>query len=100
MWANYDIEEQYIYKTSLNYLSILLLDTAGLKTTPYIEYLRDLKNEIPVITGNGYMDINGNYYTFESQNEYSNLLQDYKMIQYNNVFDYKNKVNSFFQTYK
>ena len=99
LWANYDIEEQYIDKTSLNYLSMLLLDTAGLKTTPYIEYLRDFKNKIPVITGNGYIDINGNYYTFESQNEYSSLLQDYKIIQYNNVFDYKNKVNVFFETY-
>ena len=43
IWANYDIEEDEIEATSLNYLSILLLDTAGIETTPYMDYLRTLQ---------------------------------------------------------
>ncbi|MBS7176386.1 MAG: LTA synthase family protein, partial [Clostridiales bacterium] len=39
IWANYDIEEQYIEQISANYLSTLLLETAGLEMTPYNQYL-------------------------------------------------------------
>ncbi len=97
LWANYDIDEEYIDKISLNYLSMLLLDTANLQTTPYIEFLRNIRSKLPVITGNGYIDNDGNYYTFDSENEYSQLLHDYQIIQYNNVFDRKNIVNDFFK---
>ena len=96
LWANYDIEEQYIDKISLNYLSILLLDEAGLNTTPYMEFLRGVQDKLPVVTGNGYIDNKGNYYTFEDKNEYLEILNKYELIQYNNVFDYKNRVNDFF----
>ena len=97
LWANYDIEEKYVDKISLNYLSILLLDTAGLKTTPYMDFLRNLQDELPVISGNGYIDNDDNYYTYDYENEYSDLLHKYQLIQYNNVFDYKNRVNNFFE---
>lgn len=97
LWANYDIEEKYIDKISLNYLSILLLDTAGLTTTPYMEFLRNIQKDLPVITGNGYIDSNGNYYTYELENEYSSILHKYQLVQYNNVFDNKNKIDRFFE---
>lgn len=97
IWANYDIEEKYIDKISLNYLSILLLDTAGIKTTPYMDFLRELQKELPVVSGNGYIDNSNNYYTYDYENEYSDMLHKYQLIQYNNVFDYKNRVNSFFE---
>ena len=97
LWANYDIEEKYIDKISLNYLSILLMDTAGLKTTTYMNFLKNMQTEIPVITGNGYIDNENNYYTFDSQSKYSDILDKYELLQYNNVFDYKNRINSFFE---
>ena len=96
LWANYDIQEQYIDKISLNYLSILLLDTANLNTTAYMEFLREIQKQLPVITGNGYIDNSGTYYSFEDINDYSNILNKYEAVQYNNVFDYKNRVDSFF----
>ncbi len=97
LWANYDIEEQYIDKISLNYLSILLLDTAGLETTPYMEFLRNIQTQLPVITGNGYIDTEGNYYTYDEENEFSEILYKYQLVQYNNVFDSRNRINSFFE---
>lgn len=97
LWANYDIEEKYLDKISLNYLSILLLETAGINTTPYMEFLKTVQKDIPVITGNGYIDNNGTFYDFYSENEYSDLLYKYQIVQYNNVFDSKNKVNRFFE---
>ena len=97
LWANYDIEEKYIDKISLNYLSILLLDTANLNTTPYMDFLRNIQNDIPVITGNGYIDSNDIHYSFDNNNKYSDLLYEYQLIQYNNVFDNKNKIDEFFK---
>lgn len=97
LWANYDIEEQYIDKISLNYLSILLLDIAGLNTTPYMEFLRNIQSEIPVITGNGYIDKNDTYYTYDTESPYSDILYKYQIVEYNNVFDSKNRINKFFE---
>ena len=97
LWANYDIEEKYIDKISLNYLSILLMDTAGLTTTPYMNFLRNMQSQIPVITGNGYIDNENNYYTFDTENKYSDIIKQYELIQYNNVFDYKNRINKLFE---
>lgn len=97
LWANYDINEQYIDKISLNYLSMLLLDNAGLDTTPYMDFLKDIQSELPVITGNGYIDNNGNYYTYDVDSKYSEILHNYQLVQYNNVFDSKNRISEFFE---
>ena len=42
IWANYDIEEQEIDKLSANYLSSLLLKTAGVPMTNYNQFLLNL----------------------------------------------------------
>ena len=99
LWANYDIKEQYIDKTSLNYLSILLLETAQLKASPYMDFLKEIQKEIPVITGNGYISSDGNYYTYEQETNYLESLNKYQLIQYNNVFDNKNRISEFFKAY-
>ena len=97
IWANYDIPEYEVQDISLNYLSILLLDVAGLKTTTYMNFLRNMQKEIPVITGHGYMDENGNYYNFgEGLNENLKFIEDYRLLQFNNMFDKKNKFDELF----
>ena len=53
LWANYDIDTKEIPDISTNYLSSLVLDVAEIPKTPYIKYLDKLREEIPVITGNG-----------------------------------------------
>lgn len=97
LWTNYNISEKEINNVSLNYLPLLLLDTAGLKTTPYMEFLRQLQEQIPVITSNGYMDENSKYYkTDDTSSPYYDIINRYKLIQYNNVFDVKHRINNFF----
>ena len=96
IWANYDIEEDEIEATSLNYLSILLLDTAGIETTPYMDYLRILQEEIPVINAYGYMDSQYVFHSKTDLGEYQNLLQEYEYLQYNNMFD-NDKIDELFQ---
>lgn len=99
IWANYDIDEEAyanITDLSANYLSSLVLDVAGLQKTPYLQYLDELKEEIPIITGNGYMDKTGVYHNFDEENEYTPLIERYHLIQFNNMFDNKNKIKEFF----
>lgn len=96
IWANYDIEEQYIDKISSNYLSTLVLQTAGVQMTSYNEYLSKLYQTLPVIDSIGYIDKDNHYYSYEETSPYTDLLDEYKKIQYNNIFDSKNRADSLF----
>lgn len=87
IWANYDIEEQQIDMLSSNYLSSLLLKTAGVAMTDYNKYLLELSKKLPVIDTVGYVDSEGNHYKWSDATEYSEILSDYNCIQYNNIFD-------------
>ena len=99
LWANYDIPEQNVEITSLNYLSNLVLDTAGLEKTEYGKFLEEVQKQVPAINSVGYMDSTGVYHdvknTFEHQYDID-LLNKYRLLQYNNMFDTKHTINSFF----
>lgn len=90
IWANYDIEEKQIEKLSSNYLSSLVLETAGVKLTEYNKYLLKLSETLPVIDTVGYVDSENNYYKWSDVSPYSHLLDEYEKVQYNNIFDRKN----------
>lgn len=53
IWANYDIEEREFEKISANYLSTLLMETAGIELPQYNKFLNNLYFEYPVINVNG-----------------------------------------------
>ena len=91
IWANYDIEEQYIERLSSNYLSSLVLQTAGVKLTEYNKYLLNISKVLPVINTVGYIDNQGVYYKWSDSSPYRSILSEYENIQYNAVFDTENK---------
>ena len=100
IWANYDIEEKYIEKISVNYLQSVMLEAAGLNMTGYNKFLLEMHEKIPVITGNGYIGDDGNFYEIKDKTSpYYELIQKYNMIVYNHLFDAKNR-NSFFELKK
>lgn len=90
IWANYDIEEKHIDKLSSNYLSSLVLQTAGVKLTEYNKYLLRLSETLPVIDTVGYIDNQNVYYKWSDASPYTALLGDYEKVQYNNIFDQQN----------
>ena len=90
IWANYDIEEKTVERLSSNYLSSLVLETAGVKLTKYNQYLLKLAETLPVINNAGYIDKDGNYYKWSDESPYSEILDKYEKIQYNNIFDREN----------
>ena len=86
IWANYPLEGQEIDGVSLNYLSGLLLRAAGLEGSPYLNFLEQLRGQVPVITGVGTIDKNGEQYPVGEDTPWDELLEQYEMLQYNNMF--------------
>lgn len=88
IWANYDIEEKSDIEISANYLQSLLLEVANLPLNQYMQYIKDLRKEIPVITTNYYIGGDGNKYMFEdTSSPYYDRLQEYRKIVYYHMFD-------------
>ena len=103
IWANYDIDtEKYkgLKDVSVNYLSSIVLDVANIQKTPYLFFLDEMREEIPIITGNGYMDKEGIYHDFSEETEYTELIENYHFLQFNNMFDHSNKLTSLFEVPK
>lgn len=97
IWANYDIEEQTIERTSNNYLSTYLADVAGLEKTGYQEFLTDLREEVPCINAIGYWGSDGNFYELEDESSpYYDLVHQYNLLEYNNLFGKEDQQTSFF----
>lgn len=96
MWANYDIPESEGDITSANYLSIDLLQTAGVPLTPYQTYLTRLKKEVPVITALVSIDKDGLYHERGASDIYDRLYA-YSVFQYNDIADTKNRIEKFFK---
>lgn len=88
IWANYDIEEKENIEISSNYLSLLLTDLLEIENNDYINYLKYLKKEIPVITFNGYKGKDEKFYEITDRNSpYFELIQEYNIVQYYQMFD-------------
>lgn len=100
IWANYDIPEQEVGRISLNYLSSLVLQTAGLQLSNYNRYLLELHQKLPSISANGYYDAEGELHDYSEENEnpeYRKLLDEYEMVQYHYLFDGENRLEKHFE---
>ena len=98
IWANYDIDKKIVEKTSMNYLQTILMETIDGELTGFQKFQQDLQKEIPVLTSNGYWGADGKFYSVDDKNSpYYDLIQEYAMLQYNDMTDYKNRVEDFFE---
>ena len=96
IWANYDIPETNIGTISANYLSTLVMETAGVKMTQYNRYLASLYSRVPVISNVGFQDANGESSYSCVGTDYESLINDYQCVAYNNLLDYSNRNWSLF----
>ena len=96
LWANYDIPEDDVDNISANYLSTYLLNVAGLKKTSYNDYLWQLYQKIPVINAFFCIDKNNEIYSLGEDSEYSELINEYKDVGYNNALDKKEQLSDYF----
>lgn len=96
IWANYNIKEEAVDDISANYLSSLLLQTAGLQMTPYNKYLLEARKKVPAISANGYEDSKGNWHVISEKSEDYDYVNQLQKLQYNNLFDPNNKVSAMY----
>jgi phosphoglycerol transferase MdoB-like AlkP superfamily enzyme len=91
-WANYDIQEETIEKTSLNYLYSILASRLDLPMTGYQKYLLDLSEEIPVLAAGGYWGANGEFYELDDEDSpYFDKVNEYNILEYNYIFGKSNR---------
>lgn len=97
IWANYDIEEQTVERTSNNYLQTYLAQAAGIETTDYVDFLTDLREKVPCINAIGYWGDDGKFYEIgDTKSPYYELIHKYHLLEYNNLFGEEEKRTNFF----
>ena len=74
-------------ETSLNYLGATLVELCGLPLTSYQSYLLELQEEIPALNAVGYLTADGEWHWSDEESEASDLLDDYAILQYDNLFN-------------
>lgn len=103
IWTNYDMPEndwanqENVY-TSLNFLGAKTLELAGAELSCYDKLRIELADSIPAMNANGYVDAQGTHHSYEEQNEYTEMLNQYWQAEYNEMFDIRNRVNELFTT--
>lgn len=98
LWANYDIPEQNGKMVrSLNYLSLDVLQAAGLQMTDFHRFLQDLEKHIPSVSVNGYYDAQGKLGQVDyADPETAQWLKEYEIVQYYYLFDKRHRQDKYF----
>ena len=98
VWTNYDTPEKKIDCTSLNYLSSYMYEAAGLEPPVYNRFLTKMEKVIPAMNINGFYSLSaGHFLPYETASDAEReWLENYKILQYNNVFDGKNRNEKMF----
>ena len=98
IWTNYESKSKQVEITSLNYLSTLALERAGIALPAYNQFLADMMEVIPAINSRGYYSLaKGGYKHIEdADGEEAEWIKKYQILQYNNMFDRKGQSDVFF----
>lgn len=87
IWSNYEDLSGEVPVTSINCLSPMLLDIAGLDMPSYFEFILNFQKTVPAVNPLGY------YYDGKMRDwddvdaAIEELINDYQILQYANVFD-------------
>ncbi len=87
MWANYDVEWETQEQISLNYLSLLLKQNAGLPLDNWDTFRLSAMEQYPVVNSYGVLCADGVFRSFKEELAQSDLLKEYEQLQYYRVFD-------------
>ena len=96
IWCNYDIEEAYYDNISVNYLSTLAMEVAGVEMPAYNQYLSKLYGTLPAVNSLGYKDAEGVWHYFREENDLTPYLNGYELVQYDYLFGKKNRVDGLY----
>lgn len=98
IWTNYDSEEEEVPITSINYLSTLALERAGIELPAYNQFLADMMEVVPAINSRGYYSLTEGKFLHieEAEGEEAEWIANYEILQYNNMFGKKKTSQLFF----
>lgn len=98
IWTNYESQEETVEITSLNFLASMALERAGLTLPAYNRFLLDMMEVVPAINSRGYYSKSeGRFmHIYEAKAQEAEWISDYRILQYNNMFDKKGKSETFF----
>ncbi|MBQ7785579.1 MAG: sulfatase-like hydrolase/transferase [Clostridia bacterium] len=98
IWANYPLKSQSGLDMSSNYLGSFTLQTANIPLSAYDRFLLNLQQKIPIIGQGMICDASGTWYDISDLPEaYQHLIDDYRILQYNRVYDRSNQIHRIFQ---
>lgn len=93
IWTNYETKAEEKGKMGAVYLSAEVLKRAGLRMTPFQQFLLTMEETFPVVHPLGCYDAAGTYHTWEalenSKGTDQKLIKDYEYLVYNQIFDRK-----------
>ncbi len=97
IWTNFDTAEEEGVLVGLNSLSSLLFEKAGIALPPYIAFLSDMRGDIPAMNAYGYysQSLSRLARTAEATGREALWLEEYRILQYNNIFDKKHRASAF-----
>ena len=98
IWTNYESEAVTFERTSLNYLSTMTLQRAGIALPPGNRFLAELMTRIPAINARGYWskDMGCFLHLADAQGEEAEWIRRYRILQYNGMFDENDRSQIFF----
>ena len=99
IWANYDLDPALIERldhttdyTSINYLSLDLLEVAGITPNSYYELLGRIRESVPCINSVGYRLEGENIYHSRDEQTDNSMLNLYSYLSYDVLFDNNDSV--------
>ena len=98
IWTNYESESRVVERTSLNFLSAMLLEQAQIPLPAYQQFLIDLMEHIPAMNARAYYSADKGKYVHYGKGavEEEEWIEQYRILQYNGLFDRKQQSRVFF----
>ena len=98
IWTNYDTPEEEVEITSLNYLSTMALQRAGIDLPAYHQFLAEMQTIIPAVNARGYYSLQEGRYLHvrDAKEEEQQWLSVYEHLQYNGLFDKRHTSEIFY----
>ena len=97
LWTNYAQDSSADELMSANYFGSYILQQAALEMPLYNRFLLSLKEKLPVIGMGAVCDRDGEWYLLdELPKEYKEAVEQYKILQYNNIMDRKHTCKEIF----
>ena len=98
IWSNFELETDLTETISLPYVAPMLLEAGGCPTSPFYEYMNQMRKDVPIITAfDSYIGENGTVYSYGEKSPYKDTVNTYLSMVYNNSSTDAKKIRSLYE---